>query len=86
MPSEAYKKERRDIKRLKEKVANLEKQADDLSARNNGLRMLIDRLTGCLSYYACDCPDFRRHDCTRQPCGMHATELLDEVATTAQKN
>jgi len=79
MPSEAYKKERRDIKRLKEKVANLERQADDLSARNNGLRGLIDRLMDCLSDYACDCPEFRRHVCTRKPCGMNAAEILDTV-------
>lgn len=79
MPSEAYKKERRDIKRLKEKVANVERQADDLSARNNGLRNLVDRLTRCLSYYACNCPDFRRYDCNRRPCGMRAAELMDEL-------
>lgn len=86
MPSEAYKQERRDIKRLKEKVANLERQADDLSARNNGLRRLVDRLATRLARYACDCPDFRRHDCTRRPCGMHATELLDELNITIPKD
>ena len=79
MPSEAYKQERRDIKRLKEKVANIERQADDLSARNNGLRSLVDRLMACLSAYACDCPDFRRHSCQRRPCGMRAAELMDEL-------
>lgn len=79
MPSEAYKKERRDIKRLKEKVANIERQADDLSARNNGLRALIDRLMGCLSLYACECPEFRRATCQRRPCGIRAAEMLDAV-------
>lgn len=86
MPSEAYKQERRDIKRLKEKVANVERQADDLSARNNGLRNLVDRLTRCLSYYACNCPDYRRHDCTRRPCGIRAAELLDELQYVEGKN
>lgn len=79
MPSEAYKQERRGIKRLKEKVVALETRVDDLSARNNGLRTLIDRLMTCLAAYACECPDFRRHDCNRRPCGMRAAELMDEL-------
>ena len=78
MPSELHQKNRKDFKRLKKIQSDLETRVDDLSARNNGLRRRIDRLTEVLAEYACECPEYIRWDCTRRDCGKRAADVLDE--------